>query len=402
MQNFNKYVKGLRQGVYIAPSGARVQFDTESNNGFEFKQDRKVVLAEVPLQPAWVVQDLGLGNLNFSLEMVFAGKDADENAQKMLDALSETGAGMLLHPLGQDILCLATGWTHVPVQLSRLNIARISVNFIKCLKQPYPAVERDYSADIAAAQAELSNPAQSISQRIDSFTNNQYANFVDSVNNVFDTIFSPLGELAKISSEISQLFDQAVRDFNNLVSKNRGGVELMQSLGNICLLPSRVHLGLDDKQQAYEAAFGNMQVLNKSSEEAALAIDQTAATLAINQSACYQNAIVQSADDYIRFSNANAALYLSLLQDSSLESDSLNQVLSMLNLCNLAMSQASLSLPKKKSFILCDNVSVIEFVYQKFGLGNLERKLDDVIRQNRLNQNEILLLPKGREVIIYE
>ena len=386
--------------MYIAPSGARVLFDSGSTA--EFKQDRKVVLAEVPLQPAWVVQDLGLGNLNFSLDMVFTGKNADADCQAMIDALSETGAGMLMHPLGQDILCLATGWTHMPSTLSSVRVARLNVNFIKCLKQPYPAVARDYTADIAAVQAELSKPASSLSGRIDSFTNNQYANFIDSVNNVVDVIFAPLNELANITSEVSQLFDQAVRDFNNLVSQNRGGVEIMQSVGSICSIPSSVDCGLDDKVLAYQQALDNMGLVTKANDEDILTIDQTANALVVNQNACYQNAVVQSADDYVRFSNINAAAYLSLLQNSSLETDSLNQVLSMMNLCNLAMSQASLALPKRKTFILADNVSAIEFVYQRFGLGNMEQKLDDLIMQNRLNQLEILLLPKGREVVIYE
>ena len=59
---------------------------------------------------------------------------------------------------------------------------------------------------------------------------------------------------------------------------------------------------------------------------------------------------------------------------------------------------SSFSLPNRKSIILGEDRQVVELVYELY--GNLNR-LDEFIVDNKLNYNEIEVIPMGREVAYY-
>lgn len=390
-------VPSLRRGVYISPSKQRLSFNFSGQP--EFTQSKKLSIQEVPLSSSWVVQDLGVGMLTFSIEMVFSGPSADADCQKMIDALSETGSGMLLHPCGQDILCIPTGWTYQPCSLSKVWMAVLAVNFVKTIKQPYPAIQQDFEGDIELAKKELLSPALNLAERIEKFTQNDLINARRTIEDITNKIITPLRWLADTTTATGGLLFQAELELKNLLALDAPLIHTLQSLGNMVSIPARAKLDLSSKKQAYIDALKVISVTNTPDDTIKEAMRwQTLQQLAMSACTAFENAEIASAEIAAEFVKSNTENYKYLLANSILEPDSLDQVLRMMNLSNAAMNAKLFTLPKRISKILEQDTSIISAAYDMS--GNTD-SLEKFISYNNLTADELLLMRRGKEVHWY-
>lgn len=393
-------VPNLRKGVYISPSKNRIPFDFIGQP--EFEQSKKLSLQEIPMTNNWVVQDLGLGMLTFSIEMIFPGRQADKDCQEMIAALSETGSGMLMHPSGQDILCIATGWKYQPSSLSSVRLAKLAVNFIKTIKQPYPAIQQDYTGDIALAEKELLSPSKSLAEKIANFSQNDLINARRNIESLVNKTITPLRWLADTTKETSGLLAQAELELKNLLDLDAPLLQTLQSVGNIANIPSKASLDLGRKQQAYIDAIQAISVTNTPDDSVAETMRwQILQTLAIANCTCFENAQINSSSEAILFVTQNVDIYQNLLTNSSLQPDSLTQVLTMLNLSTNAMNTLSVSLPQRRSMTLTEDTTPIVAAYNIQKITGRSHSLDTFLSNNKLPADQILLIPRGKEIIWY-
>lgn len=398
--NTQDLVPSLRRGVFISPGKKRIPFDFVGQS--EFEQSKKLSLQEVPMTNNWVVQDLGLGMLTFQIEMIFSGREADKNCQEMIRALSESGSGMLMHPCGEDILCIATGWKHQPSSLSSVRLAKLAVNFIKTIKQAYPAIQQDFTGDIALAEKELLSPSKSLSEKISDFRQNDLINARRNIESLANQIISPLRWLADVTGETGSLLAQAELELKNLLELDAPLLQTLQSIGNIVQIPSKASLDLSSKQQAYKNAISAISVKNTPDDTIAEAMRwQTLQSLVIANCTCFENAQITSSEEAILFVKENVRLYQMLLAQSPLEPDSLAQVLTMLNLSTQAIENLSISLPKRQSIILQEDTTPIVAAYNIQKLLGRSHTLETFLQNNNLSAKQILLIPKGKEVVWY-
>lgn len=389
-------VPGLRQGVWISPGKKRIIFDFVGQP--EFEENKKLAIQETPMHNAWVVQDLGVGMLTWSIEMVFCGESADADCEAMIDALRESGSGMLLHPGGKDILCLATGWKHQPTSLSSIRLAKLAVNFIKTIKQAYPGLQQDFEGDIALAKKDLLGPSPGLAQTINKFSQNDLVSIRRKIGDITNSILTPLKWVADTTTATSGLLFQAELQLKNLLTLDAPLMQTLQSVGNMCNIPTTANLDLQSKVSAYQEAFDRIVYANGSGTPLDDITWQIAQTLAIAGFTVFENSEPETADSATSFVATNVATYEYLLAHSTLPQDSLAQVLTMLNLSTHAMANKAMTLPKRQAMILSEDTSPLVAAYYMY---NDVGMLDLFLQQNKLPAEHHLLIPRGAEVYRY-
>jgi len=242
----------LKDAAYTSPSGTRFVFDYE-NVGRE--TDKKTTVFTFPDQDGAFIQDLGRGGRRYPFRLFIWGADYDQKSDALYTAFEEKGPGKLEHPRYGTLTVIPVGSIRQRDDLkTAANQAVIEVELWETLSELiFPAVAIDATTlinnSIDAFQENISAQfAENLSLLTSSETVDFKAKFlagIAAVNTVLKTI-------AEVEQSISSQFDAIVRNINQNIDDLIGtpAVLAFQAV-ELLRLPSRAITSFKDKVDAY-------------------------------------------------------------------------------------------------------------------------------------------------------
>jgi prophage DNA circulation protein len=406
------YKDRLRTAAYRSPSGATftLQFDDVERQG-----GKKAAVHEFPQQNTADVQDLGNQAERFPLSIYFTGADYDLQADNFWRALSERGPGSLQHPRYGDIPVLPLSWAQSEKLVNGLGAADFKIDFIRVQTQVvFPitsvasgalvsdAVQKSIKAGIddAAELYEITNAAEAAAVKA------QTLSFVEGYEDFFGGI-TAISE--GVQTESNRLVSKITNTIDTLID---APAELFTSVADLAALPARIGTSIVRKVDAYRlqvvsiidtfqaipatyaGAIANGQALLAAFgfvAEAATVGDLTSREEAITAAETL-DAITQAVQQGIEATESAVPGYVASQETLAGLTDAMANA-------RAALINQAYNLRTERRITLATERTPLDLVAEFYG-GSID-ELDDFIKTNGLQGDEIILIPAGREVVYY-
>ncbi len=402
------YTDRLREFKYIAPSGKTyiLQFDSLSRTG-----GKKAPVSEFPGQNQGAVQDLGNLTPTFPVECYITGTDYDVTADSFWEALHETGPGKLFHPRWGNLNVLPIPQSQAEDYVNGAGRAVFNITFIRTDAEQfvYPQVSEDFASKVTADVDEAATaitegvPEEITDVATQAGTKASMLDTLGKITDGFDTI-------TELTDDVRADINQVVADITNQIDALvQAPADLMTALLTLYRLPGTIDINVESKVDGYSTIYDNLitgyvDTTTKYGEDFGLI-----AVANINAIAIASGESTTAGDIPTRDSAGNViarltALYnlirdsIQDLEDAGLFStgyEMLQDVERAVTSAITGLIDQALNLPAERKQILEREVDPITFYYELF--GNLDL-IDDWMTFNSFTDNEILLIPRGREV----
>lgn len=402
------YTDRLREFKYIAPSSKTyiLQFDSLSRTG-----GKKAPVSEFPGQNQGAVQDLGNLTPTFPVECYITGADYDTLADSFWEALHETGPGKLFHPRWGNLNVLPIPETQSEDFVDGAGRAVFTITFIRANAEQFefPTVAVDFASKV---DADVNDAASSIIDGVpeeitdvatQAGTKASMLDTLDKITDGFDTI-------TDLTDDVRADINQAVANITNQIDELvESPADLMTAILQLYRLPATVDINIDQKVDGYEIIYTNIidgfsDTTTKYGEDFGLIAVANINSIAIASAEAITAGDIPTRDGAGEIINALNDLYSNIkdsIQDLE-DAGSFQTGYEMLQATERALSTAinglidqALNLPAERKQTLDRSIDPISLYYELF--GDLEG-FDDWITFNSLADDEILLIPRGREV----
>jgi len=405
-----------------------------SPNGDEFSgfwrgdarnKAKKIGLFDYTKIVGTIAQDLEMSSARYDFTFFFAGKDNDLDAARFWTSADQRGQWAVTHPvhgfLGLQMLSVSqqiqpitngnitevsTTWIE-PIDPSALKTARqlagitdanvknLNLNaaqqFAENLKQTTETLRNTIqeATEIAVGLTDLAlDPLFSTVDSLNNLVNGVQSSIQDTLNAV---VLKPIS----LAGQIQQLTQLPLLATNDIASRLDYYNELAASI--IGLTPETATEADKNKIACYESSLSALIGANA----------QIATTGALETR---QQAVEFAEDISTSFATITDALDLAManFEDNDIDRQYFSQSQSFVDAA-LATASAieflltsSFDLKVEKRFVLSEPRAPIEITITEYGsLGENDENFDLFISSNRLKAEDILLLPAGREVVIY-
>ena len=405
------HIDRLRTMKYISPSGLEfiLQFEDLERSG-----GKKAPVSEYPGQNQAGVQDLGNLTPTYPISCYITGQDYDTEADRFFDALHETGPGKLIHPRWGNLSVLPTQVVQAEKFVAGAGLAAFSITFIRASLDSFEFPK----ASAAPAAIVTANVGSAVTAIVESVPEEltqvgEIAGTKAEILNVLDEVTEGFDNITGLTDDIRADIDQAVRDITSEIDDLvESPADLMTSMLQLFRYPATVDIDVEAKIDGYATIYSNIidgfiTTANQYGEGfgaiaagilAALGLSAAESTTAGDISTRDEAGQVVSDLDSLN-STINDSM-----QDIE-DAGSFSAAYELQQTLELTMSAAlsglidrALNLPAERSIIMDREVPPTVLCYELFGsLDNL----DDWMNFNRFVDDEILLIPRGREVRWY-
>jgi prophage DNA circulation protein len=408
--------------TFISPSGQRFRALWRANS---ITTEKKLGIFEFPRFNGTVVQDLGVKGRQFPLTIYFEGENADLDAQKFEGAMAEDGVWSVNHPTRGPLVLQPVNCSPMEDPTDSGNVWVVDTNWIESTDQSSPG-----SAPEAAALA------NSQIHRVNAVAGQQFARVVSTrlpseltalraaVSSVVTQVSRFIGEISKAVAEIEAAVTSIKQGIDEVL--NAAFVEPLMLAGQIqqlIQLPSQIAMSVGSKIDTYgkiAAAIFNVvpAAPTAAGRNVAAVADLTytaifGALTGVGISGEYisRAAAVQTAE-YLSNQFIDVTNHLDEIQEMYSEnlittqyfsqSESFSVSSRMMYLTIAYLLSLSFNLPVEKRITLTRPRAPIEITITEYGgLGPQDSLFDFFITTNHLKGNEILILPVGRQVVVY-
>lgn len=401
------WIERLRDAAYTSPSGVRLQFDYEATSE-EFSQ--KGGPFEFADANGTYVQPMGVTGRRYALRLILWGEDYDLQATAWMDALAEAGQGVLEHPVYGRVDVVPVGSVKRRDDLVRAaNQAIIEVAFFATIGLVYPtsSVRDTQELPIAAANAAQAAQLAEVPAVVasPSFLA-QYNSALGKVSGALKGVTPDFNQFNAIEKSINRGINVLVKDPLTLAFQTQ---QLIQQ-------PARFLASSLARLDAYGNLAKNLMGISDVNPEptpAATLADlaggdmYASATVTATSLAAvtteYENRpqAVQAAEDVLVLADL-----LAEYRDTSYENvggidtgaswQATQQVVAEAAGILIALS---FKLAQERTIVVASPRSIIDIAYELYGV--VDEKLDALINDNNLSGDEIIELPRGREVVYY-
>lgn len=406
------YKDRLRAMEYTSPSGATFTLRyTEVSR----EVGKKAPVSELPLQDQGAVQDLGQTTPRFPVTCWVDGENYDQVADRLWQALNESGSGRLDHPRYGTIAVLPVSVTSAESFIDGAGRATFEIDFVKTSDESfeYPRSSRlakeQVRFDTESAAAAVIAPLEGVEVegpgRLAALKDQALAG-VDAVTDAFDSV-------REISDDVRTQINSQVREITDTIDDLVEAPEkLAASFLSLYRLPADVIADVGAKIDGYAAMFTTI---------ADAAVDTTeryGEIFGLTGSAQAQGVAIAAAESTAdgtaetREDAAAAVEALRGLADSTFDTvealgvedyESVAATRKAVTTALNALIESSLDLPMVRVRKLDQDITPIELAYELYGVdADLEMMLDRIIGYNSLTGSEIIMIPAGKEVRWYE
>ena len=415
------WVDRIKAASYTAPSGKKFEFQWEE---VEESFDHKSSVFRFPEKDGAEIQSLGVGEHRFPITAFVAGDDYDIEAQKFMDILEERGNGILIHPIYGRKSVQPTNIKRTDKPISDGNQAVISVLFLESKEILAKETVQDKKKTIEKNQDDfdIETPEEFENQkRSDSAQDlaNSQARFERNIS----SIDSFLGPVAALNEEVNASFTAIKLSLNNNLTDLVGKpLTLASQIIALIKTPARIVQSLSLRIQGYKdlaTELRNRATINSITNDTrnsllearfllSSCVSGMAETILLENYITKESALTAAFElsdfhdvnrDFIELQEGNfnsTSLELLLYGDSE-ESKNLTAIVEETG--NL-LSSASFNLQQERTIVLNRERNIIELTFELY--GNLDNNtLDLLIDSNNLTGEEIILLPREKEIVYY-
>lgn len=412
----------LREACYTSPSGKKFYFEYDSNLSSE--TDLKTATFTFPDRDGALVVPLGLGGRKFSFSCKFYGFNCLIKANEFEEGLKERGYGELVHPLYGVHKVVPTGSiSHSDDVVSGINVSSVSVTFAETLIDVSVINSEIISVDEIKSDVENFEKKSTL-EYVKDFVSDRIQDAVWAANMFKKGLriaTDSLEKIARAEKNIAAKWENIQFElFNSIDSLVTAADDVAIQTVKLIRLPATTLITAGEKIEAYASAVREIisdfknnpaNITNAKNQWAATRlmlnslVTAVAGGVAVTDSS--SSVSFKSREEAVKAATDIAELYDEVIEyeeknvdkDYFVETgegyDSMRDVVSN---SIQHIIDSSFSLPNRKSIILGEDRQVVELVYELY--GNLD-KLDEFIVDNKLNYNEIEVIPMGREVAYY-
>lgn len=404
--------------LFVSPGGREFTADWAGN---QRNVEKKLGIFEFPGIRGAQVQDLDVGADIYPLTFYFEGDDNDIIAESFFEACKENGQWTVTHPVkGVKSLQLIRATENIQPVTSG-NITLIDSEWIEPINPSLIASTTELASGISNQSIELMDKAlEQFEDVVELDTPSKITALKNAVDEAVTTVENGLKQLSDLSSEVKASVQSVIRGINDAidaVEKDVGGIG--GGIQSMVFSPSQT--GAD----AF-TVFGYYQDLVSSLSDdqpdipTAAAINDIAVKelimttiIAVNSEVILSEELtsreqaVQLIESVANdFNNITTALDASqeIYQDNIIDeqyfsqSQSYNDAVALISITQQYLLRKSFDLAAARRFTLTRNRCPVEIAADKY--GDYEH-LDFFIESNNLKGNDILLIPAGREVVVY-
>lgn len=384
--------------------------------GNERSKDKKLGLFNYPDVKGTIAQDLGVTSTKYPLTVYFDGENNDIISDDFFRAVDEKGLWTVQHPVvgGLALQLTSVGDGIQPVTSG--NVRVFTCQFIEPI-----------SDNIVISTAELRNQITNSVAVLNDFASTSFLNRVSgalgnaksSVNNaakkVTAAIDSVLGPLKRLNDDINSAFDSITRSIESIITDITSFPgEFAGEIQNLIQLPGTIAVKTSQKLEIYANLISGLSELDGDLKE-------TFAVKDLVLSACI-GALADIASNTDAQTRTDILSQLDLISDqftlitTQLDSDQSKVVTNRIedqyiplegsypqNLLTTAFAinfllKGSLDLSIEKRFTLTEHKLPINITIEEYGTDEL---LDFFNETNLLQNEEFILLPPGREIVVF-
>ena len=410
-----------------------IKFTTPDGNIFEAQwrsnttpQEKNLGIYNYPKVKGSVVQDLGLKSERIPMIVYFDGPNNDIESQKFKIALRQIGAWTVIHPvLGEKILQPISFSPDIN-PIGSGNITVITTEWIEPISDAVVTSIQELEARIREQQEALNErSANQYDETVSQDEAGETLAITEETGNVLTAWDESMESLAQLRSDV----------YNQVIAVKRGiqsavldpiidVISLAGQFQQLIELPGLVIQDFEARINSYinmaERIISNIESdrtdsvqKNKiaTNEVVLSSIISTIGTLAITSEYQTRPQAVQATEDILNiFFDITNALdnaqknYSDNTIDNQYfsQSQTFSDAALLIGYIIAYIQRITLDLRIEKRFILEKDRAPIEITITEYGdLGENDNDLDLFISSNNLKGNDILLVPAGREVVVY-
>ena len=396
--------------------------------------DKKVGIFAYPKVVGNIVQDLDANSTRFDITFWFEGKDNDKEANQFFAAAKENGNWTVTHPVHGffELQLLSITENDQPVDAG--NITEISTTWIEGIDPITLKTAREAAGIVDAKSKDLNQSA--LDQFIDgvntasSTANEAIKTASKAVTNASNFALSPVAALNDAVWNTQNAIQQGIIDTTNAAVLDP--LALAGQLQNLLEYPALATNDVESRLDAYDELINQLvdnlpggandpfadssgSVVKKNSA-LTQELGMNAALVGIGTSVTTGKlkTRVQSVDTASRINDSLTRILngLDAIQEDSLLEDIDNQYISnqqsltdatgLIGEATRYLLISSFDLKVERRFTLEKPRAPIEITITEYGdLGENDENLDLFIESNQLTGKDILLLPAGKEVVVY-
>lgn len=439
------YPERIKDASYTAPSGASISFDFEVVSR---EVSHRIGTFEFSGVNGTLHQDKGVSGEIYPLNVFIHGPDYDLEADRFISLAKEIGPGFLFHPRWGKKRVQVLSITQSENLVQTGGQASFSVEFQETLEREFPKTGTAPQQKVTA----LADDAQT--EAIDNFGDQtnvevladelaQEQGIIASGRQVFETLSSVAAAAQDTATKFRGHIDNVINKANEYVQAPfEYAFQITSAIRVVSEIPGRISSQL----QGYKNLLNVLDLRDVTEafnfNRNALLIDELLGTSAISSAAESVNQAFGETSTLSRDSKGRAAItvpaadtgfqsrdevlaavvYLrdnaqavtdmldagqvvfedSLLSDAYIQSvQSYVPTWEVVSTVIKAGLDLSFALPIKRSIVLATSRTILDLAFEFYGNVD-DTALDYLILTNSLTGNEIIEVPRGREVFFYE
>lgn len=409
------YLDRLRPGRYRSPSGA--EFD------FEFRDlqragGKKAPVHEFPQLDLPEVQDLGQSAIHFAIDIIFTGADYDLVADPFWEALSERGPATLMHPRWGDLSVLPLTFLQTEAFVDGMRRANFQVDFVRTgdLQFPASSVQVESQIDIGLDDFE-DDAATALGEQIAPEDALETAAVRGEMLSAGEELDTRMSEIVAENEERAESFRRGISDFqadiDDLVAEPAA---MAQSYLELARLPGRSGAAILTKIKSFGGLIESLAAggsPGSPAEAAALVLQLFGALSGLAESGISgeeppnRTAAIESSEavgDALETAITAIEAIEAAVDGYAAPIELLPTLQGLVGQVSALLLERSFGLAIEQHLVLDGDRTPLNLVYELIKpqtAEELETALDDFIEQNNLQGDEILLIPRGREVVFY-
>jgi prophage DNA circulation protein len=398
----------LIEAAYTSPSGTRKTFYYED---VARSTAKKTAAFDFSDADGTYIQDRGRSGRQYPLSCIFWGEDCDTDATEFENLLTESGAGVLEHPVYGVVNVVPFGTiSRNDAVVTAGNQSIVSVTFWDTISTIYPTGQNDPASSVTTSVSEYNDAASETfedSLSLDSVV--EETTFQNTYDQLLDTVSSTLADVAAVTEDVEDQFETIYNSIDqSMDTLIDDPLTLAFQTALLIQAPAKAAATISARLDAYSGVID--QIIDT------LASDSNDfATKDLFASAAVTGAIVSVVNT--TFSTKTAALsaaetILTMMDDLIEWRDNQIDLLTIIDtggayqqLQEAAAIAAgylvdiSFSLKQERSITLTRARTIIDLAAELY--GDVDDYLDYIISTNNLSGSEILELPNGKEILYY-
>jgi prophage DNA circulation protein len=416
------YLERLQKNILLtSPSGFEF---TALWSGDSRSNEKQLGIFKTPGVRGVLSQDLDVNGDAYNTGVWFSGEDYDRTGEQFFNALRERGVWSVVHPVwGTKENMQVVSYTQ-PLELAT-GVIQTTIEFLQVLDKNGATSSQQVAAETVSQNIALQETtSDQLNQVVDQTTADQTAKLRTMAENTVAAFSTTLENITSQVAEVQAQADSIKRGIDSTIGETP--IDVLSLAGQIQALvnlPGQVEVNLKSRIETYQRFADTIFESSPDSPTDAnintAAIQELANVAAIGAVAVgavtTQLKSRQSVIDNVEASldlfesvvdglDATQALYDGQLLSDSYFSQSQSfadtALISALSLAFLIKSAFDLAIEKRITLTEPQNpVMVAMREYQ--GPGENDENIDLFIDSNELTRNEVLLLPAGKEVVVY-